>query len=222
MVRNKEKYDQAISLRKRGFTLDEIAKYCDISKSTASKWLQNKGFSEVVTKQNKRRAGQENAKRLRLINKARSVERLKRYEEMERSSGTEYKHYKKDPLFVAGLTLYLAVGDNYDAKVIRFSSKKIDSHRIFLAFVREYLGVEKKKIHFWLALTDDLDEEKCMRKWQRALSIPYSQFYKNQIIPGKTNKKRLHFGVGNTIIASTVHKRKLSHWTKLLIKELTE
>lgn len=222
MVRNKEKYDQAISLRKRGFTLDEIAKYCDISKSTASKWLKNKGFSDVVTKQNKRRAGQENAKRLKLINKARRTERIKRYQEIERSAGVEYKHYKKDSLFVAGLTLYLATGDDGADGVIRFSTKKIDSHRIFIAFAQEYLGVEKEKIHFWIALTTDLDEEKCMRKWQRAISLPYSQFYKNQIIPGKTNKKRLHFGVGNTIIASTVHKRKLLYWTRLLIKELTK
>jgi orotate phosphoribosyltransferase-like protein len=52
MVRNKDKYEQAVSLRKRGFTLAEIAKYCDISKSTASVWLKDEAFSEVVKAQN--------------------------------------------------------------------------------------------------------------------------------------------------------------------------
>ena len=52
MVRNQEKYDQAVSLRKRGFTLEEIAKYCDISKSTASTWLKNKAFSNLRVVEN--------------------------------------------------------------------------------------------------------------------------------------------------------------------------
>ena len=56
MVRNKEKYEQAV-LRKRGFTLAEIAKYCDIAKSTASKWLKEEAFSQAVTTQNAKRAG---------------------------------------------------------------------------------------------------------------------------------------------------------------------
>ena len=74
MVRNKQKFEQAVEFRKKGFTLDEIAKICDVSKSTASKWLKNKAFSQSVTVQNKRRAVQENARRLRLLNKARSGE----------------------------------------------------------------------------------------------------------------------------------------------------
>ena len=77
MVRNKQKFEQAVEFRKKGFTLDEIAKICDVSKSTVSKWLKNKAFSQSVTVQNKRRAGQENARRLRLVNKARSGERQK-------------------------------------------------------------------------------------------------------------------------------------------------
>ena len=47
MVRNQEKLAQVVSLRKRGFTLDEIAKYCDISKSTASEWLKNNNYLTV-------------------------------------------------------------------------------------------------------------------------------------------------------------------------------
>ena len=49
MVRNKEKYEQVLSLRKRGFTLEELAKYCNIAKSTASKWLKEEAFSAEVT-----------------------------------------------------------------------------------------------------------------------------------------------------------------------------
>ena len=222
MVRNQEKYDQAVSLRKRGFTLEEVAKYCDISKSTASKWLKDKAFSAQVTKQNVKRAGIENAKRLKLISKARGVEREARYKEAVHSAETEYKHYKNDPLFIAGLMLYVGEGDNKNRRLIRLTNARMDLHQIFIHFIKEYLGIEKSKIRFWILLYPDLNEEKCMKKWSRATGIPYSQFYKNQVINGKSTKRTLHYGVGNIIIGSTVLKHKLSRWIELSTKELAK
>lgn len=222
MVRNEEKYQQAVQFRKRGFTLEEIAKICDVSKSTVSKWLKNKGFSETVTTQNKRRAGQENAKRLRLINKARSGERQKKYRESVRSAEIEYKHYRKNPLFTAGLMLYVAQGDIKNERQIRFSSKELTTHKIFIAFTRAYLGVEKKSIHCWLQLYQGQSEERCMKKWKAATGLPYSQFYKNHYTNSQKPKDPLHFGVGNTIIGSTVLKRKLIKWIELAQKDLTK
>ncbi len=221
MVRNEEKYKQAVEFRRRGFTLEEIAKICDVSKSTVSKWLKNKTFSENVTKQNKRRAGLENAKRLRLVNKARTGEREKKYRETVRSAQTEYKHYKNHPLFVAGLILYLAQGDGSNQGQIRLSSKELITHKLFIRFALEYLGVEKKQVHCWLQLYQGQSEAKCMKKWKAATSLPYSQFYKNHYMKTKKPKDPLHFGVGNTIIGSTVLKRKLMKWIELAQKDLT-
>jgi predicted transcriptional regulator len=221
MVRNPEKFEQALAFRKRGFTLQEIAKICDVSKSTVSKWLKNNAISSDITKQNKRRAGQENAKRLKLMSKTRSTERLNQYKQIERSAETEFKHYKKDPLFIAGLMLYAAAGDATTDAVIRLSSARMSLHKTFVAFATSYLGVEKKKIKFWLLLYPTHNEEVCMKKWHKVISIPYSQSYKNHIIQGKSNKPTLHHGVGNTIIGSTVLKHKLNHWLKLVEKELT-
>lgn len=221
MVRNQEKYEQVMSLRKRGFTLEEIARYCDISKSTASEWLKNKAFSEQVSKQNAKRAGAENAKRLRLISKTRGKERAARYDEAVRSAETEFRHYKKDQRFMAGLMLYFTSGDMKDKNVIRLFGSKMDTHKIFLTFVSEYLGVKKAEVHFWLLLQSGQKEELCMKKWQKALGLPYSQFYKNQVLRKKTTKKTLHYGVGNTIIGNTVLKRKLTRWVELVVKELS-
>lgn len=222
MVRNTEKYEQAISLRKRGFTLAEIAKYCDISKSTASLWLKDKAFSVTVTKQNQKRAALENVKRLKLMNKTRQLEREKKYAEAVKEAETAYKHYKKDPLFIAGLMLYVGEGDNSHRRLIRIANARMDVHKIFILFAIEYLGVAKAKIRFWILLYPDLNEERCMRKWSRELSLPYQQFYKNQVIQGKNKKRTLHFGVGNTIIGSTVLKYKLNRWIELSTKDLSK
>jgi len=222
MVRNREKYEQVVSLRMRGFTLQEIAKYCVISKSTASKWLKDKPFSAEITTQNVKRAGIENAKRLTLVAKARRGERQSRYVEVGRAAETEFKHYKKDPFFMAGLALYLALGNRKDKSTIRFSTTRMDAHQIFIRFAFDYLGISKNNVHFWLLLPSDVKEETAMRKWQRAIRIPYSQFHKNQISNGTPTRKTLHNGTGNTIIGNTALKCKLDRWTELFVKKLSK
>ncbi len=222
MVRNQERYEQAINLRKRGFTLQEIAKYCDISKSTASEWLKNKAFSADITKKNVKRAGAENAKRLQLINKARTAERANRYKEVLRSADVEFKHYQDNPLFIAGIMLYIGVGDNRQKRLVRMAGARMEVHQVFIRFAVEFLGVEKKDIHFWILLYPDHSEEACMKKWQKATGLPYAQFYKNQVILGKSNNQTLQYGIGNTIIGSTALKLKLNRWIELTMKKLTK
>lgn len=218
MVRNQEKYDQALSLRKRGFTLAEIAKYCAISKSTASKWLSEQAFSTAVTKQNTKRAGQENAKRLRLIAKSRGTERKLRSQDTERSALVEFRNYQANPEFRSGLMAYIAAGDTTDANKVRLSSTSLFLHRQFVRFAQDFLGVEKKQLHVWILLYQGVNEEKAMKHWSRQLKVPLGQFYKNQYVPNAPTKA-LHYGVGNTIIGSTYHKQKLMTWVKQAEKQ---
>ena len=218
MVRNEEKYEQAVQLRKRGFTLEEIARYCDISKSTASKWLQNKAFSAQVTKQNVKRAGAENAKRLKLINKARGTERVARYREATRSAETEFKHYKTNPLFVAGLMIYLVAGDINTSNRIRLSVNRAESHQIFIKFLHEYIGAEKTSIKFWLLLPQGSSIEKNTRWWSKQIKLSVSAFGKPQFVSSRT--KSAHKGTGNTLLNSVLAKQKLLVWVEMLKKEL--
>jgi DNA-binding transcriptional MerR regulator len=217
MVRNREKYEQAIQLRQRGFTLAEVAKYCDISKSTASKWLKNKAFSDSVTKANQRRVGAENAKRLKLMSKARTTERNKRSVEIEKSAKTEFRNYQSSLDFCAGLMVYVVAGDRNDEYVIRLSHTDPQVHRSFIAFCERFLGVSRGSIRIWLHLYQNASEQKAMQHWSKVTRLPYSCFYKNHYTQTK-QKLPLHFGVGNTIIASTYHKQKLLTWVKLAQK----
>jgi transcriptional regulator with XRE-family HTH domain len=220
MVRNQENLDQAIQLRERGFTLQEIAKVCDVSKSTISKWLAGSDISAKVTERNKRRAGLANVSRLKLINKARNIEREKKYQEAVKEAEVSYKHYRNDPLFIAGLMLYIGEGDNKDRAKIRIANSRTSVHRIFIDFMIAYFGIERSKIRFWVLLYPDLSEPVCMKQWSKVLKLPYSQFYKNQVIQGKSKKRALQFGVGNTIIVSTVLKYKLNRWIELAEKDV--
>jgi len=223
MVRNEEVFTQAVQLRSRGFTLEEIAKVCDVSKSTVSKWLKNNATSASITAQNKRRAGRENAKRLQLMNKARTGERTNRYREAVRSAETEFKHYRTQPLFVAGVTTYAAAGDRTAPRVIRLSSARVSLHRTFIRFATEFLGVDKSQVRFWVLLYRGQNEETCLKKWKAVTALPYSQFHKSQVATAKVAQgKTLHYGVGNTIIGNTVLKHKLNRWIELMEKELSK
>lgn len=220
MVRNEVKYQEAVRFRERGFTLEEIAKICAVSKSTVSKWLKNNIISAEMTKKNKQRAGKENAKRLSLMTKARGKERTLKYQEIERSAEVEYQHYRKNTLFISALSLYAAVGDFKNERVIRFSSTRQEQHKIFIMFAIDYLGVAKPKIKLGLLLTSAHNEAVCMKKWHKITTLPYIQFHHTQILKAVPKSVPLHHGVGNTIIGSTVLKRKLVRWTELLQKEL--
>ncbi len=218
MVRNEEKYEQALQFRKRGFTYSEIAKICNVSKSTISNWLSQQSFSKQIAKENTVRAARDNKKRINLLNKAKKTERTARYTEAVRSAETEYKHYKSIPLFISGLTTYQAVGDLSSLSQIRLASNRAIVHRIFIEFTKEFLGVEKRDIHFWLLLSGKAPLEASMRFWARQVGLPIARFGKTQYV--NTKSKSLHKGTGNTIIGSTVLKRKLRRWLELAETDL--
>ena len=211
---------QAVEFRKRGFTYSEIAKIVGISKGTASAWLSKKAFSKRVAKDNAERAARDNVKRIGLLNKARGAERKARYSEAVRSAETEYKHYKNNPLFVAGLMFYLADGDRKDLSRIRISSTNAQQHRIFISFIQEFLGVQSCDIAFYLALYTGMSETKEMKWWSRSIKLSVSHFGKTQFITRKSKDTILHHGSGNTIIGDTVLKIKLLRWVELMSKEL--
>lgn len=220
MVRNEEKYKQAKEFRKRGFTYSEIAKIVGLSTATLSEWFSHQSFSKKVRKDNEIRARRDNAKRISLVNKARSVEREQRYKEAIRSAETEFKHYRSLPLFIAGLMIYVGEGDNRHPRLIRIANSRIDVHKIFIKFTAEFLGVRRDDVKFWVLLYPDLSESVCKKTWSKALKLSESNFYKSQVIQGKSKKRTLHNGVGNTIIGNAILKRKLMRWIELASKEL--
>jgi predicted transcriptional regulator len=220
MIRKQEQFLQASELRKRGFTYEEIAKIVNVSKSSISSWFSRETWSKSITEDNQKRAAKENKKRISLLNTARGTQYKKMYIEAERAAVVEYKHYKSNPLFIAGLMLYVGEGDNSENHLIRIANAKKDVHRIFIKFAVEYLGVSLEKFRFWVLLYPDLDPEKCSESWSKALKLPIAQFHKYQVIEGRSTKRTLHDGVGNTIIGSTVLKKKLMKWIELISKEL--
>lgn len=222
MVHNPEKLETATYYRKQGFSYSEIATLCEVSKSTVSNWFKDKAFSKKVAATNATKAAKANKARIALLNKAKQKEREKRYQEAERSAVVEYRHYKKDPLFAAGVILYKSKGDLSDSSQLRLSTSDTTSHKIFITFLTRYTDVSRKDIKFWLLLTPSCKEKECVAVWSKALKLTPGNFYKNQTLSGAAPTKALHYGVGNTIIGNTLLKKKLILWVELLSKELSK
>ena len=221
MVHKTEKLELATYYRERGFSYSEIANVVGVSKATLSNWFSGKTFSQQVAKDNSQKAAKENRKRLQLLNKAKQTERSKRYQETLRTAAVEYNNYKNQPLFIAGVTIYLARGDT-TSTTIRLSSADLVAQRIFLNFVYRYLGAARQDVRCWLLLYPDLDEPTCLAKWAKTLRLSPTQFHKTQVIQSRSSRQTLHFGVGNTIISSVLLKKKLDRWIELATKELTK
>ncbi len=221
MIRLEEQYEQALQFRRRGFTYSEIAKIVGVSKSSVSAWVSKKPFSKKIRAENAARAARENVKRIGLINKARAAERKARYAEAKRSAETEFTHYKKDPLFIAGLMAYASAGDRAVDSRIRLTSPDAFLQRTFLQFALAYLGAEKNRIHFWLLLYAGHNEKKCLSFWAKTTRLSLAQFHKSQFVSQRAKAGGLQHGTGNTIIGSTVLKLRLLRWIELLQKELS-
>ena len=220
MIRKTAAYDEAMALRKRGFSYAEIAKIVGVSKATVSNWFAREAWSSRVRDDNAKRAARDNGKRISLLNKARAKQFAKLYAEAERSAATEFKHYKHDPLFMAGVGMYLTVGDLSPTPFLRVSSTRMEVHRLFCTFATEFLGVPREKIRFLLHIHENQNVAACARRWSKTIRLPVSQFHKHQVIQGKADAHTLHFGVGNTIIGGTVFKKKLLAWVTIASKEL--
>ncbi len=222
MIRNEETYKQVLEFRKRGFTYSEIANIVGVSKSTVSNYVSKKKFSKAVAKDNAQKAARANKKRMTLLNKARKAERNARYHEALHTAQTEFKHYKHSPLFIAGLSLYLADGNQKDPTRIRISSTNAQLHRIFIHFLHDFLGVEPKEVTFIATLYEGMDEIKEMKWWSRNIKLSVSHFGKTQFL--KTTTKHhtspKNHGTGTTILDNTFQKKKLIKWLELLAKEI--
>jgi transcriptional regulator with XRE-family HTH domain len=219
MVHNPEKLEQATYYRKQGFSYTEIAALCDVSKSTVSNWFKGQAFSKKITAANASKAAHANKARISLLNKARQREREKRYKDIERSALVEYRHYKQDPLFTAGLMAYVAAGDVRSDARVRVTSSHSTVHKVFLAFLRKYTDVPKSDVKFWLLRYSSMSERQCVDYWSKQLKLKAENYYKHQVVPGKSQFDTLQYGVGNTIIGSIALKKKLLCWIDLLAKE---
>ncbi|MFA5936814.1 MAG: helix-turn-helix domain-containing protein [Candidatus Paceibacterota bacterium] len=208
------RHDQlkVFELRKQGKTYREIERLLGISRSTLCDWFKDKEWSKHIKKSNTDKHIKISTEHLLKMNEGRRTMLEEKYKKVEEDAEKEFEIYKNNSLFMAGLMLYAGEGDKLDKGTIRLANIDFNLHKIFIKFCEKFLKVDKREIKFSILLYPDLDINLCIHKWSTELTIQEKNFYKPQVIQGKLQTRKLHFGVGTTIILNSFLKRKLLFW----------
>lgn len=206
----------AFTLRKEGFSYNEIASRLQIAKSTLSSWFRNNADLSYIKEQNIAQ-NREDAKEslIKHIEERRKLIAIQE-KDIESEAQVSYETHKNDALFIAGIMMYAGKGDKKSRGYIRVSSKDFRIHRVFIHFCTQYLGYSKEQIRLSILAYNDVDARMVETFWKDKLHI--ANFYKTHLLP-QTGKRRLQFGVAMTIINDTRAKIMLLQWIKLFLDE---
>ncbi len=205
---------KAIELRLKGFTYSEIRRELGLSKSTLSDWLINYPLTQEQLKKVKAKRGlqiehyrESCAKRRRLIE-----------EDVYNKQKKIWLPLTKRELFLAGLFLYWGEGtkvlgavniSNSDPRVIKFA----------LYWFKKCLKIPADKIRVLVHLYHDMDIEKELDYWSKALELPRTNFVKPYIKAstraGLTYKGFGH-GTCNVTYLKTAVKREIMQGIKAI------
>ncbi len=208
--------EKAIKLRKEGYSYREISSVLNIAKSTLSVWFKEYSDLDVVKMVNITKNTENSKLRIVEINKKRREVLLLEYSEIENNALLFYENYKKDLLFVSGLSLYIGCGDNKSKSHIRIVNINWKIHLIFIKFCQKYLKYSKERICLEIIAYNDLDHKTIESFWKDKLQL--TKVYKTQFVERKSRNK-LQYGTGMTIINDTKAKLILLKWIDLYLIE---
>lgn len=196
---------KAITLRKSGRSVKEIAKEIGVAKSSVSIWVRNivisrgqlqflreKGFtSELIEKRRKKRLFNEEVKRNIIMSEA----------------GNDIKKISENDLRLIGLCLYWGEGGKTRQGSVRLSNSDPAVIKVMMRFFREICMVREEKFRGHIHIHSHLDVKRAEEYWSSVSNIPTKQFYKTytkQSIASKQKKDNLPYGTFDIYASNTI------------------
>lgn len=218
-----EERKQARNLRRRGWSMNEIASKLDVAKSTVSYWVRDVN----ITPSQKQHLSQKGHTRS-LIEKRRST-RLHR-EDKKRAlaknrARKEVPPLTKQDLFLIGSALYWAEGRKTNRGIVSISNGDPRLIQISMRFFSQICEVPKHRFRGHIHIHPHLDPEKAKRYWAKMSGIPEHQFYKTYNKPNissKNKKDTLPYGTLSIIVCDTQLFLRIQGWIEGMIEELSK
>ena len=219
MFKLKEK-QEAIKLRRKGYSYSEILKEIPISKSTLSLWLRNVG----LVKEQKQRLTEKKLKGALKGAQKKKNQRLQITQKIKEMAKNEIDKISKRELQLIGIALYWAEGtkqkEHNVSERVKLNNSDPKIIKLFLKWLREICKVSDSDIQFRISLHKNaakrLDEIK--KYWARVTGFPIAQFQKvdwkkHNPVTKRKNVGKTYFGLLNIIVKrSTNLNRKISGW----------
>jgi len=206
------KKQKARELRAYGYSLNEIARNLNVSKSSASLWVRNIALTKDQEKTLSRRTA-----KLSVVEKRRAT-RLAR-EAATRKTLVEQAQKQiggitRNELLLVGSILYWAGGGKTQKRLIRFSNSDPEMIRLMMAFFRDVCGVLEQKFrgHIYTSNLNHREEEKY---WSEISGIPLKQFFKSSVKKATKSKKGgLIHGAFEIYVCNVELSLKIQGWAK--------
>jgi len=215
----------AIKLRKAGYSYNMISKELNIAKSTLSNWLTNIPF--IPNKEVLQRVGE--AKLKSALYKQRI--KFENIAKMKNEAAKEVGRVSSRDLFMLGIGLYLGEGSKSHEEV-RIVNADPTIIKLSINWLTEFGGVHKEHLRVAVHGYPDHDINEIVNFWSKELHIPINHFIKTQI-DARLNKstlkrRKLPYGTahvyvrgGGTLLGGvrSLH-RKIMGWIETTIKQV--
>jgi len=179
---NSQLREKAIRLRldKRA-SYSEISKILKVSKSTLSYWLKDFPLNKEEILELRRKCwskGEASREKYRLTMRTKKEDFAR---EMYSEKFEKMKNFSKDSFFTAGLMLYLAEGAKKKESAIVLANTDYRVIKFFIKWLKEFMTIIPKDLRIQLHLYENMDIQKEVIFWIRALGLKKSQIYKPSI-----------------------------------------
>jgi len=182
---------EAIKLRKKGFSYNEIKKKIKVPKGTLSYWFKDLAFSKKITKSNIKSAKGIWAKNIIAFNKKRAllIKQKNATETNEAEKEFKFKINKENLTFL-GTALYWAEGYKKGKWNVIFSNSDLEMNVIMLKFFKDICLVPEEKIKFQIQHYRKESEKEILNFWASNLKVKKTQFLKSFIAKGSKDVKK--------------------------------
>lgn len=188
--------EQAIKLRKNGFSYSEILKHIPVAKSTLSLWLHSVGLSKHQKQRltiKKLEAAQKGALRKKEL-------RIARAKLIRREAAEEIKALSDRELFLIGAALYWAEGSKEKEYApgsgVRFSNSDPMLIKIFLLWLLKTCKISRDRIKFEIYLHENRKDfvGKSRKHWAQVTGFSEQDFTHIYFKKGKKKTNRKNTG----------------------------
>lgn len=215
MIQYKE---EALRLRKKGYTYGEILKRIPVSKSTLSNYVKDLELTEQEKHYLKFRKT-ENISRGRIrAAAANHAKKLSRDRGILEEAKREFDRFASEPLFLIGIALYWAEGAKRNT-FFAFTNSDPDMIALMVLWMRRYLKVEEEEIKARLFVHKQFVDNNFEAYWSKTAGIPMDNFGKTIIKSTEALvKKRPNYkGCLRVELGKVVYLRKMTFLQKMLI-----
>ncbi|MEX0916979.1 MAG: hypothetical protein WDZ90_00410 [Candidatus Paceibacterota bacterium] len=184
-MKNEEK-KRARTLRKQGFSLNEISKEVMASKGSVSLWVRDIELSRTQRNKLNKRGFSVDAIEKRRITRINNTKQ--RHSLVFSKAKSDVNRITKHDLWMLGVALYWGEGGKTARGLVRLSNSDPQVIRIMMRFFREVCDVPEEKFRGHVHTFSHLNAEHAEQYWAKVSGIPRACFYKTYVKPSKAGQ----------------------------------